>query len=150
MLAWWSGRAATALMAHRRLVYHWLPLLVYMAAIFAVSSLPAAAIEEAAPAEGVLPFFINEATVHTGEFAVLAVLLYRLLSSYGVTSPAIWAVGLVLTAAYGASDEIHQSFVPGRDPSWQDVGYDSLGALLGLLASELLVRFRRRTKRAGR
>jgi VanZ family protein len=38
-----------------------------------------------------------------------------------------------LTLLYAVTDEIHQSFVPGRHPSiWDVVIFDNLGALIGL------------------
>lgn len=43
---------------------------------------------------------------------------------------------------YGVSDEWHQSFVPGRDPSLGDLAADTAGVLLGYwLLSALLTRF---------
>lgn len=41
-------------------------------------------------------------------------------------------VALVLTVLYGATDEFHQSFTPGRSASATDLLVDLLGALCGL------------------
>ena len=38
-----------------------------------------------------------------------------------------------IAALYAATDEIHQYFVPGRACMLTDVGYDALGALVGVL-----------------
>ena len=38
----------------------------------------------------------------------------------------------VLSLLYAISDELHQTFVPGRSGRLTDVGFDSLGALLAL------------------
>ncbi len=43
----------------------------------------------------------------------------------------LW-LGYLATVAYGASDEFHQSFVPGRHSDWQDLLADALGATLAL------------------
>ena len=59
---------------------------------------------------------------------------------------AVWTVVAGLTLAYGAVDEMHQSFVPGRHPSLADIGYDALGALAGLFLAELSVQIRRRAR----
>jgi len=48
----------------------------------------------------------------------------------------------VLASAYGASDELHQAFVPGREASVRDWVADSVGGLLGAGAA-LWVRRRR-------
>jgi len=44
-------------------------------------------------------------------------------------SPILFA--LVMSTAIGAIDEIHQSFVPGRFGSFEDVVADSIGGLFG-------------------
>ena len=41
------------------------------------------------------------------------------------------ALGALVTVAFGVSDEIHQSFVPGRDADVLDVVADALGAAVG-------------------
>ncbi len=44
-----------------------------------------------------------------------------------------------LAICYAITDEFHQSFVPGRHPSFFDVlVFDNLGAILGLLVGELI------------
>lgn len=49
-------------------------------------------------------------------------------------------VPIVLTAAYGMIDEVHQSFTPGRSCSLLDWAADLLGATLGSLAYLLAAR----------
>ena len=44
-----------------------------------------------------------------------------------------WRLIWLLAILYAASDEFHQSFVPGRGPSVIDVGIDAIGAGLGLM-----------------
>lgn len=48
---------------------------------------------------------------------------------------------------YGIADEIHQSFIPGRDPSWGDVLLDALGLSAACLVFVALRRFRKRIAR---
>lgn len=71
--------------------------------------------------------------VHAAEFGVLAGLLLRTLGvfAHDRSRLALAAVAWFLAAAYGVSDEWHQSFVPNRDVSALDVGFDALGAALG-------------------
>ncbi len=76
---------------------------------------------------------------------------------YGLLALAYWhGLGLVngkkwfawgLAICYAITDEIHQSFVPGRHPSSMDVlVFDNLGAILGLTLWDLLSRVTRRRK----
>ena len=51
--------------------------------------------------------------------------------------------GLVL---FAVSDEIHQSFVPGRTASFMDIGLDLIGILLGLWAFKIFGVFTREMK----
>ncbi len=50
------------------------------------------------------------------------------------------ALVVLFCAAYGLSDEFHQSFVPGRTPSAWDLAADTLGAVLVSAAWWLLRR----------
>ena len=70
---------------------------------------------------------------HPVEYAGLAFLgLYAWHAGFS-RAPTRRGVLLVLIAcvAFGALDEVHQSFVPHRDPDLFDVGRDALGALAG-------------------
>lgn len=53
-----------------------------------------------------------------------------------------WSLSLAIVFAivYGLSDEFHQSFVPGREPSLLDLGAD----LAGALAAAWIISFRQR------
>jgi VanZ family protein len=48
-------------------------------------------------------------------------------------SPSAAVLAVLLSSAYGVSDEWHQSFVPGRNPSAADVAKDFAGSALGAL-----------------
>ncbi|MEI6561188.1 MAG: VanZ family protein [Verrucomicrobiota bacterium] len=86
--------------------------------------------------------FIVRKAAHMTEFAFLALLLLRALS-YDRGDARKWiSSAWVLTVAYAASDEFHQSFVPGRNPSLVDVLIDSAGAALGLLICHLVLQHR--------
>jgi VanZ family protein len=75
---------------------------------------------------------------HVTEYAVLSWLVARALLRPG-TPWGRWRRNAALLAwliasLYAASDEIHQAFVPNRQARWGDVGLDSLGAALGVMA----------------
>jgi VanZ family protein len=85
---------------------------------------------------------------HTVEYAVLGLLVWRALEMTGgrrkqwVLAIVAWGVCIL----YGASDEFHQSFVANRDANVMDVGFDALGAAIGIaavFAIECLARRRR-------
>ena len=77
---------------------------------------------------------------HMAEYAVLYLLLHRALRLSGAGRPA--ACALLLCAAYAATDEWHQRFVPGRGPSPADVAIDTAGAALAALTAGALRRRR--------
>ena len=72
---------------------------------------------------------------HLTEYAILAGLLWRALRS-GTGSQTkisiLFGIVLVACAGFAASDEFHQSFVPSRTSSANDVMIDICGALIGL------------------
>ena len=80
-------------------------------------------------------FFIRKAA-HVSEYAVLAVLLYRAFVHTVFQSRRALSAGIVLLscAAYAASDEFHQSFVPMRSVDALDVVADAVGAAAAAFA----------------
>jgi VanZ family protein len=96
-----------------------------MAAIFYISSIPDIALTEPLAISG-----------HSIGYFALAVLVVRALAGglprrIGVR---IAAVAMLVTVAYGVSDEFHQSFVPGRVADAYDLLTDAIGALAGTIA----------------
>lgn len=56
----------------------------------------------------------------------------------------LWSAAFCLS--YGASDEIHQIFVPGRFPRVTDVLIDTAGAVAGILVMSLIISIIHRRK----
>ena len=115
-------------------VLWWGPVLLWMALIFAASSLSSDAIEStgAGRASRSAPAVVNQFAAHLIEFGVLAFLFFRALALQSTLAVLrLWLVVVAATTAYGATDEFHQAFVPGRYPSWLDVAYDAAGAITG-------------------
>lgn len=101
----------------------WSPVAAWMAVIFAVSSITVPASVAGIP----------DWTTHGGAYALLSLLCCRALAG-GLGLPlrrkdALLAV--VLCAAYGVTDEVHQLFVPGRDATFADLVKDVAGAIVG-------------------
>jgi VanZ family protein len=95
----------------------------------------------ASPATFDLLHTIVRKGAHLTEYAILALLWYRALG-WGGSGWRIKAAltALVLAAGFGALDEAHQIYVPSRTPSVVDVGWDSLGAALGLVGRRMVRR----------
>lgn len=51
---------------------------------------------------------------------------------------------VIVTVAYGVSDEFHQSFVPTRDSDIKDIAADGIGAMAAMTVLYLFRRFSRR------
>jgi VanZ family protein len=103
-----------------RVALVWLPVLVWPALIFALSSIPSLG-----TGLGGWDVVLRK-LAHITEYAVLAFLLRRALS-------APWAFAAAVL--YAISDELHQTFVRGREGRPRDVLVDVIGIVLGLLAA---------------
>jgi VanZ family protein len=108
-----------------RVLWNWGPALAAMATIYSASSIPDL------PA---LPGDVSDKTAHFAGYAVLGALVLRAVASArwacvtGRTAVIAWGI----SAAYGATDEFHQRFVPGRTPAFDDLVADGLGAALAI------------------
>ena len=100
-----------------------------MAAIFAFSSIPSTEM----PRFGLMDFLIKKGG-HALGYGLLALTYLRGLKGERreVVSRRLFVAWLLATL-YSATDEFHQSFVPGRHPAVTDVMIDSIGAALGLI-----------------
>ena len=70
---------------------------------------------------------------HITEYCILSLFLFRALRGGRATA---WKMAwfwtcLMSVVAYASLDEIHQSFVKGRDARLGDVGFDTLGGVIG-------------------
>lgn len=111
----------------------WFPVGAYMALIFYLSSLP--------HPEEQLPNFLFEKLgdklLHAIEYSVLAMLCYRAFRRTAGAYAAQYAVVLAIAVSsfYGATDEVHQAFVPLRASSWSDWIADTAGAVIGAVGA---------------
>lgn len=112
-------------------LYRSVPALLLMGAIFHASSLTF-------PSEA--SFGLPDLLFHFAEFFALGLLTARMVApgeGQGLTVRSfVLAFSIVL--GYGLLDEMHQSFVPGRDPSRTDLLLDAAGGLLGTLTYPVL------------
>jgi VanZ family protein len=108
-----------------RCAWPWIPVVLYLALIFHLSSLSDPLPE--------LTTRVWDKAIHFAEYGTLGGLLLFALHVSGV----VWRRALLLAIAgaslYGASDELHQAFVPGRSCDLQDWVADTLGGAMGVL-----------------
>ena len=136
-----------------RLVERWGSVFFWMAGIFYFSSRSDPLSFLPSSGQGIVDI---DKLAHMGEYAGLAILLYRALTSDqqaardtehpardnphtpGSNPPPgrrAFALSFAMALAYAVSDELYQSLVPGRGGELVDVGYDVTGmaAALGLI-----------------
>ena len=77
---------------------------------------------------------------HFSIYTVVGILLMSFISTYKLKEGIRIIVSLVIGIIYAASDEIHQSFIPGRGPQVTDVMIDTMGVLLGILLVMLVIK----------
>jgi VanZ family protein len=95
---------------------------------------------ELPPDVGTGGFEVNDKLVHLGLYSVLGAAL-----AWGAWRTRRGIVGLLLLGfSYGAVDEWHQGFVPGRDPSMGDLLADGAGVIVGFLFVRWLLKSRTR------
>ena len=123
---------------------HWLrafgPAILYMLLIWALSSFPIQLDFSRVP--------LRDKGVHFVEYGTLSVLLTHALRTTVPQRNALltWAFAVLITTVWGAIDEIHQAYVPGRFSDVGDLIADGCGAATGALLYLLLRRRRAATQ----
>ena len=83
---------------------------------------------------------------HFSIYALVGVWIMAFMSTFDIKLYKKWIISMLVGVLYAASDEFHQSFVPGRGPSIVDVGIDSLGVLTGIIAVLIIISIYRALK----
>lgn len=143
----------------------WVLLFLNMAAIFVLSATPAdmstvesdaivalpksvfdLANPELADDEAIFKMFqvAVRKTAHFLEFATLSVWAAGLLALYRMRFP--YLLGGAFSILYAVSDELHQTFVPGREGKITDWAIDALGAIFGVLLLWTILSLRKRNE----
>lgn len=127
----------------RALIVYDLPPILFMLLIFGGSS------QSQMPPW--MPVWVGEALeflhvdkiVHATEYALLGVLWIRSLTRGGVRKARGWRILLAVSICiiYGATDELHQMFVPNRTPDLYDLVADAAGCLAAASVPSLWRRF---------
>ena len=117
------SRLETRPVTLKRFLSLWLPVVLWCGLIFALSNT-----ENLRITEGPLDFVLRK-TAHLGEYFILVLFLWRALAgSTDWPLSAIFSMTLALAILYAASDEYHQTYIPGRVGCLHDVLIDSAGA----------------------
>jgi VanZ family protein len=97
----------------------WVPVVLWAGLIFALSS-----ISDLGTGLGTWDLVLRK-LAHIVEYAILGALVYRAVGR----EPA----AISLASLYAATDEVHQSFVSGREGSPVDWAVDTVGVVAGVL-----------------
>lgn len=111
-----------------KIIKYWLPVIAWAGVIFAFS-----AREVPVTSEIYWQDFILKKTAHIIEYGIFALLLYRALRAHETERTRAVILSILFASIYGATDEFHQSFIPGREPRVRDVAFDTIGASLSML-----------------
>ena len=113
---------------------YWFPVIFYCLVIFVQSSHPT--IEETPD----LPHI--DKLLHLAGYAVLGILFLRGLrnSRFKDDHALILTASVLFTGIYGATDELHQHYVPFRTADIWDVFFDLSGGFLGVYVYQVLLR----------
>ena len=114
-----------------KILKYWAPPLLYMVLIFVISSKE--------PSQLPMPKFEwlpIDKLYHFIEYGILSVLLtiaFVNVPPKWLPANWIWGTSVLISILYGASDELHQMFVPGRSATFGDWVSDVLGAIAGVV-----------------
>lgn len=102
------------------------PAAVWMAIIFGLSS------RSTIPTAPGFGANLTASAGHLVAYGVLGTLVLIALRTWFAFTWRVAAAAIVIAVLYGLTDEIHQSFVPGRDASAADLLLDAIGATIGV------------------
>jgi VanZ family protein len=117
--------------------WRWLPVVAWMALITYWSAQSELPIDR--PSVDRLLRGQQHPLAHAAAFGILAMLVrWAVERTPGAN---LWA--FLFASAFGAIDEWHQSFTPGRHPSIQDLIIDSMAAAVAVMVTDAVIQVRR-------
>ena len=123
------------LLKEKRKYFVYIPLASYWILLFVATSIPTDAMPKLFDAQDKLE--------HFGAYFILSILLLlslHLQEKYSVLNKRAIFFTFVLLSFYGALDELHQYFIPGRYCDFYDWVADVIGGLTGIGLMVLLLR----------
>lgn len=76
---------------------------------------------------------------HLSIYTLVGILMMSFISTYNIKLKYRFLISILVGLVYASSDEIHQSFIPGRNASIIDVGIDASGVLLGIILVLIII-----------
>ena len=77
---------------------------------------------------------------HFSLYTIVGILTMSLMSTYNIKKSNRICLSFAIGLLYAVSDEIHQSFIPGRGPAVGDVLIDSCGVICGILIAIVVLK----------
>jgi len=115
---------------------YYFPILCWMGIIFYFSSLRGNGLVNNPD----FLFYLQRKGAHIFEYFVLAILFWRILKFHKIKGKMLYFSFSIFTLIFAISDEIHQTFVFGREGKLSDVGIDLVGVALAIFAIRILNR----------
>ena len=76
---------------------------------------------------------------HLSIYTLVGIFIMSFISTYKIHLKYKFLISILVGLVYASSDEIHQSFIPGRTASIIDVGIDTLGVTLGIILVLIII-----------
>ena len=76
---------------------------------------------------------------HLSIYTLVGILIMSFISTYKLHLKYKFSLSILVGLIYAISDEIHQSFTPGRTASPIDVGIDTFGVFLGIIMVLIII-----------
>lgn len=118
----------------RKVYLVYVPLIVYWIMLFIATTVPVSNLPSVA---------VSDKLKHFGAFLGLSVLLSLTLiyqNKILLFKKYFMIAAFIISSIYGLLDEIHQSFVPGRNSEFLDWFADSVGAAVGVIIISYLTK----------
>jgi VanZ family protein len=119
-----SGPLINLKTSGREVTWRWLAVVLWMTAIFVVSSIPSITTSLEPDYD-----FTLKKLAHVVEYGILTALLFNAVRIHISDRRYALLMAVVVAILYACSDEWHQTFVPGREGKARDVAVDAVGAV---------------------
>ena len=81
-------------------------------------------------------------SAHFTAFLILGICIVNTVRQMTNKQTRVFLISICWCSSYGALDELHQYFVPGRACMWQDWLIDTSGAMLGVFITLAIIKHR--------